>query len=224
MFSVYNGYTKVQTDKKKYFFAGANTADGFIGTYSDIADERKLKRVYIIKGASGTGKSTLMKKIAESCEQAGFEAEYYLCGSDPFSIDCVVIDGQIAVLDGTAPHIRDMQYPGTASSYIDLSKFWDDGILEKNREEIVFCSTNKAQEYASAYRYIKAADQLERERYICAVDLFNREKAEEFIERLLKKIKVHPAHTYDDVLALAFEPVKKTAARARKAAPATEKK
>lgn len=47
---------------------------------------------------------------------------------------------------------------------------------------------------------------------------------EEVPKELLKKIKVHPAHTYDDVLALAFEPVKKTAARARKAAPATEKK
>ena len=47
---------------------------------------------------------------------------------------------------------------------------------------------------------------------------------EEVPKELLKKIKVHPAHTYDDVLALAFEPVKKTAARAKKAAPATEKK
>ena len=47
---------------------------------------------------------------------------------------------------------------------------------------------------------------------------------EEVPKELLKKIKVHPAHTYDDVLALALEPVKKTAARAKKAAPATEKK
>ena len=47
---------------------------------------------------------------------------------------------------------------------------------------------------------------------------------EEVPKELLKKIKVHPAHTYDDVLALAFEPVKKTAARAKKAAPAAETK
>ena len=190
MFSVYDGYKKIETGGEKTYFAGANTADGFVGLYSDIANERKLDRAYIIKGAAGTGKSTLMKKIADSCKKSGYESEYYLCGSDPFSYDCVVIDKRIAVLDGTSPHQRDMQYPGCASSIIDLSRFWDNGILEESKDEIIYYSAKKAADYAAAYRFIKAADQLDRERYLCACDYFDRDKAEAYIDRLLKKLKV----------------------------------
>lgn len=190
MYSVYDGYQKVLTESKKIFFAGANTSNGFVGSYSDIADERKLDRVYVIKGAAGTGKSTFMRKVAEACEKNGHTAERYLCGSDPDSLDCVVADGRIAVLDGTSPHMTDMQYPGCTSSIVDISRFWDNDILETNKEEVISCSTKKSAAYASAYRYIRAADQLEAERRCCAERIYDREKAADFIERLLRKIKV----------------------------------
>ena len=190
MFSVYNGYRKVETNGKETYFAGANTADGFAGTYSDTADERELDRVYIIKGAAGTGKSTFMRRTAELCESEGYRVQYFLCGSDPFSLDCIVIDGRIAVLDGTSPHIRDMQYPGCASSVVDLSKFWDNAVLEKRREEIILSSAKKAAEYACAYRCLKNADLYDSERYIGARELFDFDKADSFIERFLRKYKI----------------------------------
>ena len=188
MFSVYNGYKTINTDKKTYF-AGANTGEGFVGVYSDIADERELKRVYIIKGGAGCGKSTLMRKTAEVAEREGYSVEYYLCGSDPSSLDCIVIDGKIAVLDGTSPHIKEMTFPGACSEIVDITKYWESVILEKRKEEIIENTLLKKADYESAYRYLRAAETIERERKETARSFFDKEKALKYIERFLKNIK-----------------------------------
>lgn len=188
MKSIYDNYTRLDTKGRITYFAGANTADGFVGSYKDIADERNLERLYIIKGGAGTGKSTLMRNIADSAEILGYEVEYYLCGSDPESLDCVILDGRIAVLDGTAPHILDMSYPGASSSLIDVSKYWDCTALEERRNEIVANCTEKAACYASAYRYLRAVAAIEREKSSLVERIFDREKSEKFISRFVKKL------------------------------------
>lgn len=188
MKTIFEGYKTIETGGKPTFFAGANTASGFVGDYGNIADENKLERVYVIKGGSGTGKSTLMRRCAAEAEKAGVPVIRWLCGSDPDSLDCVVLDNRIAVLDGTAPHVRDMVYPGASSELIDVSRFWDSAALEKDRDAIVEHAARKTACYASAYRYLAAAELLEREKSVCTSALFLREKAEACIDRLLKKL------------------------------------
>ncbi len=187
MKSVYGGYARLDTDGVTYF-AGANTASGFVGLYRDIADERVLERVYIIKGGSGTGKSTLMRKAVELAAKEGYGAECYLCGSDPYSLDCAVLDGRIAILDGTAPHVRDMVYPGATSSLVDVSKYWDSGVLEEHRDEIIAHCTAKSACWESAYRYMRAADAVNGERTLLASRLFDREKAAAYVSRFVKRL------------------------------------
>lgn len=187
MKSVYGGYARLEREQVTYF-AGANTASGFTGLYGDIADERALERVYVIKGGSGTGKSTLMARAVDAAAKEGYGAECYLCGSDPYSLDCVVLDGRIAILDGTAPHVRDMVYPGAASSLVDVSKFWNSDILEEHREEIIGHCTAKSACWDSAYRYMRAADAVDAERTSLAAQVFDREKAAAYIERFVKRL------------------------------------
>ena len=187
MRTIYDGYTQITTDKPT-FFAGANTAEGFAGEYSSIADEKKLERVYVIKGGPGTGKSTLMRKCAELAERHGFSTVRYLCGSDPDSLDCVVLDSRVAVLDGTAPHIRDMTYPGAASELVDLSRFWDSDVLEKEREAVILSASRKSAEYASAYEYLSAAELIEKDTRRLSEKVFLRKKAGAYITRLMKKL------------------------------------
>lgn len=195
MKSIYDNYTRLDTNGRITYFAGANTADGFVGSYKDIADERNLERLYIIKGGSGTGKSTLMRKIADSAEKLGYCVEYYLCGSDPDSLDCVVLDGRIAVLDGTAPHVLDMSYPGAASSLIDVSKYWDCSALEERRDEIVKHCSEKSSCYASAYRFLRAVSAIEKEKSALVSRLFDREKAEKYAARLVRKFGKPKSHS-----------------------------
>ena len=99
---------------EKTYFAGANSGVGFVNLFGDFYEESSLDRLYIIKGGPGTGKSTFMRILAERAADAGAGAEYFLCGSDPSSLDAVVLSGggkRIAVIDGTSPHAYDAKYP-----------------------------------------------------------------------------------------------------------------
>lgn len=188
MFTVYSGYSMLENDKKTVFFAGANTEQGFTSSYDKIADERQCERVYVIKGGSGSGKSSLMRHIADEAGKKGFRSEYFLCGSDPLSLDCVKIGGRIAVLDGTAPHVRDMIYPGAASELIDVSQFWDSEKLEARREDIVSICQEKSEAYSAAYKLLSAAGLLNRVSASLASQIYLYDKAGGFIERLLSRL------------------------------------
>lgn len=188
MRSVFDGYNKIDTSGETTFFAGANTGHGFSGCYRDIADERRLDRVYIIKGGSGTGKSTFIRRAARAASDAGFGVEYYLCGSDPYSLDCAVFDNRIAILDGTAPHVHEMTYPGASSELLDVTKFWNSDILSSYRQKISTHSDSKKALYSAAYRYLSAADTIDSERNALSEILFDREKANAFVSRHLQKL------------------------------------
>ena len=197
MRSIYTGFAPY--GGADTFFAGANTGRGFIGVYDTIADEGAREHVYIIKGASGTGKSTLMRKIAEEAETAGYPVRRYLCGSDPTSLDAVVLDERIVVLDGTAPHSRDMVYPGAASSLIDVSRFWKRDRLAENRAELVACGAEKKAAFAAGTRYLAAAEMAEAESHEAMARCVDREKLERFCTRTAPKKgtgTVGRAHAY----------------------------
>lgn len=188
MRGIYDGYTLMKTKGKRAFFAGGNTESGFVGNYGDIANENELERVYIIKGGPGTGKNTMMREIAGRVESRGYSAEYYCCGSDPESVDCVVLDGKIAVLDGTAPHAWEMKYPGVKSEIIDVSKYLDKAELEPHKDEIISATAMKSAEYSSAYRYMRAASVAETEMLESSLHLLDSDKAEKHIKRFIKSL------------------------------------
>ncbi|RDW15646.1 AAA family ATPase [Oceanobacillus chungangensis] len=82
---------------------GTNTADGVVNEVPHLTSE--LKKVYYIKGRAGTGKSTLMKKIAKACQQKGFDVEVYHCSFDPNSLDMVLVrELEFCIFDSTDPH------------------------------------------------------------------------------------------------------------------------
>ena len=108
------------------YFAAANTEAGFVSWFDDIFNARDIDFTYIIKGGSGTGKSTLMKKVAAKAEKLGGACERYYCSSDTASLDGVIAKmpsgARIAMLDGTAPHTHDPKYPGAADAIINLGQ------------------------------------------------------------------------------------------------------
>ena len=116
------------------YFAGANTVNGFVSYYGQIFGE--IERTYIIKGGSGTGKSRLMKEIADAAESKGREVEYFYCSFYPSSVDGIIVDGSLAVIDGTAPHVYEPSLPGVKENLIDLGAFWDEKILACRGDEI----------------------------------------------------------------------------------------
>lgn len=83
-------------------FFGAATINGSTD-YIDIITEGTKR--YFIKGRPGTGKSTFLKKLAQSAFDNGFTVERYHCAFDPGSLDMIVIrELSLCFFDSTAPH------------------------------------------------------------------------------------------------------------------------
>lgn len=142
----------------KEVFPGGNTSRGFFSYYDYVLDKSEAKRIFILKGGPGAGKSTFMRKIAVEMINRGFDIEYMHCSSDNDSLDGVVIPAiGVALVDGTAPHVIDPKYPGAVDEIINLGDFWDEEGMLKNKEEIIQCSSEISNHFSRAYRYLKAA-------------------------------------------------------------------
>jgi hypothetical protein len=111
--------------KIKRAFLGGNTEQGFYSYYDNILPKDKATKIFIIKGGPGVGKSTFMKEIGKVLHNKGYDLEYMHCSSDINSIDGLVVPKiNIALLDGTSPHVVDPKYPGVVDETIDLGMFW----------------------------------------------------------------------------------------------------
>ena len=142
---------------KKAFFAAANTGDGFVSMFEELFFGGNIKKRYIIKGGPGTGKSSLMRRVGAFAEDRGADVEYYYCSSDTESLDGLIINGEIALLDGTSPHCYDTVAPGYVDGLVDLGAFWNGETLEICGGALRALSEQKKAAYGRAYGYLSAA-------------------------------------------------------------------
>lgn len=141
----------------RHFFPGGNTPQGFF-SYYDYVIQPAAKRIFILKGGPGTGKSTFMKRISAELQTAGFAVENHHCSSDSYSLDGVVMpELEIAVLDGTAPHIIDPKFPGCVDEILNLGAFWDNDAISTNKTEIISSNAKIKAGFQRSYRLLRAA-------------------------------------------------------------------
>lgn len=145
-------------EEKKMFrmvFPGSNSAYGFFSYYRYIIEPQEAARIYIIKGGPGTGKSTFMRQIGEEMVRRSLFVEYHLCSSDSNSLDGIVIPSLgIAMLDGTAPHVNDPEFPGAVDAIINMGDFWEEEDIRKNKAKIMELGKEIARLFSQAYRLL----------------------------------------------------------------------
>ncbi len=140
------------------FFLGASTPSGFYSLFSELYSPEDGWRLYIIKGGPGTGKSTLMKKVAAECERLGHYCERIHCSSDPSSLDGVIIPSlKISIADGTSPHVLEPRFPGVSEKIIDLGAFRDDRKLYSHRERIIELTKENSEQHKKCIAFLAAA-------------------------------------------------------------------
>lgn len=148
--------------KSKTYFAAANGYYGFRSNFDKIFSPERIDKLFVIKGGPGTGKSTMMKKIAkEFCDKA--KIINILCSSDPSSLDGLILSKNgvsIAIADGTSPHAIEPTYPGAFEEIVNLGEGFDFDELRKNKDEIIRISHNKKTEYNKAYSLLSVAGDL----------------------------------------------------------------
>lgn len=173
----------------KHRFLGATTPEGPKDFLENITQD--IKNRYFIKGRAGSGKSTMLKKIAKQAEESGYHVEVYHCGFDPNSLDMVIVrELNFAVFDSTAPHeyfpsrendtIVDLYeltiHPGTDEKYAKEIRIATNKYKEKMKEGIHQLAETK-----------KLRDQLE-ELYIKAMDFSIVDEIREAINNELKML------------------------------------
>lgn len=143
------------------FFLGANSKHGFVSYFKQLQEQSTSLELIILKGGPGSGKSSLMKRVALLAEQKGHELEYIPCASDPGSLDAFIDKTtDFAMMDGTSPHIEDPHYPGASAHIINLGDNWKSQALKDNRLEIICLNKKITQCHSNATAYIKAASAL----------------------------------------------------------------
>ena len=138
-------------------FPGGNTAYGFHSFYEHICTP-DANKIFVIKGGPGVGKSTFMRKIAATLQGQGYDLEFHCCSSDNGSLDGVYIPAlDIALIDGTAPHVVDPKNPGAVDEIVHLGDYWDETGMRRNRPAILALNREVGRLFRRAYAYLAAA-------------------------------------------------------------------
>ena len=170
------------------FFMGTNTAQGYFSLFPELFDAKDGWTAYLIKGGPGTGKSGMMKRISAKAQERGYAVERVYCSSDPQSLDAVRIPAlKVCLLDATAPHTLDPQYPGAAETIVNLGEAWDREKLKENAQRImVLTDGNKALHKRSVMFFQAAACALEDSRRR-ALRSLNTDKIERYAQRFVAR-------------------------------------
>lgn len=97
-----NIYVNKQSDVR-HRFLGAATPKGAVDFVPNLTED--VPKRYFVKGRAGTGKSTMLKKLAAEAINRGLDIEIYHCGFDPHSLDMLIIrEIGLAIFDSTSPH------------------------------------------------------------------------------------------------------------------------
>lgn len=178
------------SNKKKIFLA-ANSPNGFTSFFDELYNPYRSCRAYIIKGGPGTGKSSLMKKLAAAAEEKGLEVVYVYCSSDPESLDGIIIPSlSVSVADGTSPHVLEPKFPGACENILNLGAFWNENRLFENADKIRSLTLENSIFHRRSTRFLSAAGALVEENARLLSFAVDGEKVDGFARRFCAREKL----------------------------------
>ncbi len=138
------------------YFLGNNSGYGFFNLYEN--ELKSTNKTVLLKGGSGTGKSSLLKKIAKKAKAMGLDYELWFCSGDPQSLDGIYLkDKKAAVVDATAPHASGVDIPVIKDVIFDLAQSLDESKLKGARQNIEKYMKCKKQHFMRVYQHLKSA-------------------------------------------------------------------
>jgi len=149
--------TNASLGKKRRFFLSANSPYGFISRFDELYSAKDGWKAYILTGGPGTGKSVLLKKVAETFEAEGKVVEYIESCFDSSTIDAISLpDYKICIIDSSKSFLK-LEYPGVTETIINLGDLWDEKKLTDNLDKMIIFSSRIASSSERASRFLSAA-------------------------------------------------------------------
>ena len=179
----------MNNSKVRHLFPGGNTTKGFYSFYRYILSQEDANRIICLKGGPGTGKSSFMKKIGSHFGNLGYSLEYHHCSSDNESLDGIVIkELNVALLDGTSPHVVDPISPGAVDEILNLGVALNTDSLVKKKKEIISISKEIGKNFKRAYKFLGAARGIHEDWSSLNGESLNSYKLNTLIDELKSKI------------------------------------
>lgn len=176
----------------KRYFSGSNTGYGFWNYFENVGNNSENVHTFILKGGPGVGKSTLMKRVLKEAVSKGYTVEEFYCSGDPGSLDAVrIIEKDVVVVDGTAPHIIDPRFPGIADEIINLGVYIDQRHICEKRTYLESEFEKNRRGYVVAYSYLAAAKELKLSILNTYENMCDKEKMMERVKQICCVSKKH---------------------------------
>ena len=173
--------------KLRYFY-GSNTSQGFISCFDNLYEKTPEMKMYILKGGPGTGKSSLMKKVADIADKFYEDLILAPCSSDPDSLDAVIIRSKkICIADGTSPHVLEPKFPGVVEEIINLGECWDGEKLKANGNEIIKLTRQNSAYHRKCMQFLAAAASVKKDNLHLAKKYLDIKKIRRFSTRFASK-------------------------------------
>jgi len=177
--------------KSRHLFATAITPDGPMNYLDTVLQD--IDKLYVIKGEPGSGKATLIGKIADQAGTLGLFTEVYHCSFVPQNVDIIVIPQlSTAVANLSSPISFDPNCLPKLTSFkeINLSAFISENVLTQYAEEIAGCQTRFEAAFNRAVNFLsraKAEHDIMESYYVPAMDFAAiNVKRDEILARVLK--------------------------------------
>ncbi|MGN1227372.1 MAG: hypothetical protein ACI4TX_01885 [Christensenellales bacterium] len=181
--------------KVYHYLASANTGNGFVDNFDYILNKNLNHFCFILKGGSGTGKSTLLKKVGKNFENANYDVEYFHCSSDFNSLDGVrIIDLNVSIIDGTAPHTKDSILPSVYDKIVNLGDYIDFKV-SAHKKKILNLVELKKQQYDTIYNYLNICNKLEEITFNENIKDFNIDNYNQIYKQILIKLNLKQQKT-----------------------------
>lgn len=170
-------------------FPGAMGPDGFISCFDHLIPGEELRRMIILKGGPGVGKSTFMRRVHAALCGGGEPSTLYFCSGDPDSLDAVAVPhAGLLILDGTAPHTVDPKIPGARDSIINLGACLNEEAMRPRIGHIRACMDDHAACSRRARACLKAAWALELDNAAVLASAVNEPRLSRMTRSLIKTV------------------------------------
>ncbi len=173
--------------KIRYVFTSSHTGKGFYTFIPGLLEG--VKKVYVLKGAPGTGKSTFIRCLGDSLSEQGYEVEFWMSAEDPMNPEGVyIIQMETAIVNGNLPIAIDPKYPGITGSIINLSEYLDELSINKYGPEIMELVDQVAEQAIQAASILEQASIIKEEILPVSYEGLNENKLHNLISRLENEI------------------------------------
>ena len=170
--------------RDRHLFASAITPDGMMNYLDTIVGPCRKK--YIIEGDPGTGKSTILQKVARAAIERGYDVELYHCPLNPEKIEHIVIPRLgVALTKSIEPHTYT---PAPQDTIVNMNECLSPEVMEKYKAEMEEDKAVFEELFNSAIKLIgkaKAVHDAMESYYVPSMDF---EGIEALREKTLKRI------------------------------------